>query len=1015
MIRNVVRALALACLLGLALVSQASAQNVICSTAPPNDSSNRCASTAFVHSLTPPGQYSVTCSGNISATLAAAITTASSAGYGDIHIGGGSCTAKNITVPSNIRIFLSGDTTLGVPTGSVNGDSLFNVRGDNAGVFCQGGTLAATGSNTAAGPQTVIDIRNAANNSVLNCRWQDVPFIAVNIGSASVDALVSGNVFTATSQLFPAVWVSALNLSGQVAPSNPQVINNRFVGTAVQMQAVGGLVSGNYFTSPNLGAAIISFDSRELTFGFATRGLVVTANVIDGVPITAAFDGSGIELHGTENTVTSNYIANVAVNGITLHGGSGSTVTGNTIKNCGQATANSPGIAVAATNRSINGLTVSGNTITDDQGSPTCQNGVELVNGGNAYTVSGLSVVGNVGRGLLGQFVIVRPTNANPVLGSDNTFGPNNGGSVTNTVSGVDAGIAIGSASFITTYGNLSCASIATVAGTSCFGAQAGLNSTGPRNLFLGGLAGSNMGSATDSIIIGYNAQGIDNTTNFQLNIGGAIRGNLSTQILTFPGYTGGIASLSTAGLLANTSISALVLGNGTSAPSAYAGTSCTNQFPRSLNGSGVATCASVVNADISGLIGLAHGALNLDLTATGGTSKFVRQNTLGGAMDVVRPSCADLSDAGTGCTGSTGASAVTALTGDVSATGPGSVAATLATVNANTGSWGSSTAIPNFTVDGKGRITAAGTNVVIAPAGTLTGATLAANVLASSLTSVGTLTGGATGAGFTVALGTSTVTGRLAFANLTQCAGLSLLGVTGSATADLACITGTAGQVPRINAGGTGFLFGLVPAASIVTGTSGANIPLLSGSANTWSGRNIFTSSAGTIPLQSTADATSAIGFDIAGRASDSLAIFRFVNNAVSVEGGRFSWDGGSSMLLQAGSGVALFLKANAGAATGLTIDTANAVTASVSFTSGSWVKLTPTTVGTLPTCNAGAKATISFVTDASATTFWSTAAGGGANNIKVTCDGTNWKIGALRMPTFAANDNQQVIRAAA
>lgn len=85
----------------------------------------------------------------------------------------------------------------------------------------------------------------------------------------------------------------------------------------------------------------------------------------------------------------------------------------------------------------------------------------------------------------------------------------------------------------------------------------------------------------------------------------------------------------------------------------------------------------------------------------------------------------------------------ITALTGDVTASGPGSVAATLATVNANVGSFGSSTAIPAFTVNAKGLITAASTSVVIAPAGTLSGATLNSTVVTSSLTALGTVTTG--------------------------------------------------------------------------------------------------------------------------------------------------------------------------------------------------------------------------------------------------------------------------------
>lgn len=88
-----------------------------------------------------------------------------------------------------------------------------------------------------------------------------------------------------------------------------------------------------------------------------------------------------------------------------------------------------------------------------------------------------------------------------------------------------------------------------------------------------------------------------------------------------------------------------------------------------------------------------------------------------------------------------TSGSAITALTGDATATGPGSVPITFATVNGNVGTFGSSTSIPTFTVNAKGLITAASSNVVIAPAGTLTGTTLASNVVTSSLTSVGILT----------------------------------------------------------------------------------------------------------------------------------------------------------------------------------------------------------------------------------------------------------------------------------
>lgn len=70
--------------------------------------------------------------------------------------------------------------------------------------------------------------------------------------------------------------------------------------------------------------------------------------------------------------------------------------------------------------------------------------------------------------------------------------------------------------------------------------------------------------------------------------------------------------------------LTGLALGNGTSAFSAYGGTSCTNQFPRSLNASGVATCSSVsLTADVSGVLPVANGG-------TGSSTAIILSGTTG-------------------------------------------------------------------------------------------------------------------------------------------------------------------------------------------------------------------------------------------------------------------------------------------------------------------------------------------------------------------------------------------------
>lgn len=59
------------------------------------------------------------------------------------------------------------------------------------------------------------------------------------------------------------------------------------------------------------------------------------------------------------------------------------------------------------------------------------------------------------------------------------------------------------------------------------------------------------------------------------------------------------------------------------------------------------------------------------------------------------------------------------------------------------------------------------------------------------------------------------------------------------------------------------------------------------------------------------------------------------------------------------------------------------------------SYAKTDATTVAALPAAATAGKGARSFVTDATATTFLSVVAGGGANNVPVVSDGANWLIG--------------------
>jgi hypothetical protein len=129
------------------------------------------------------------------------------------------------------------------------------------------------------------------------------------------------------------------------------------------------------------------------------------------------------------------------------------------------------------------------------------------------------------------------------------------------------------------------------------------------------------------------------------------------------------------------TTLTGLLKGTGSGAPSAYTGTSCTNQFPRSLNASGAATCSSVdATLDITGVTPAANGGTGNGFTAFTGPATTTKTFTLPNASATILTSAAAITVA----QGGTGVATLTGI-----AKGNGTSAFTAAVSGDVRGLWG--------------------------------------------------------------------------------------------------------------------------------------------------------------------------------------------------------------------------------------------------------------------------------------------------------------------------------------
>ena len=736
---------------------------------------------------------------------------------------------------SNVQVLNSGNITFSsagtanqmvITSTGVNVAGTLNAVGNaNVGNLGTGGLIVATG-NVTGGNLTTGGIVSATGN-VTGGNLTTGGVLSVT-GNANVGNLGTAGLIVATGNVTGGNLTTAgiVSATGNLTTA-AQLVSSVAVGTApivvTSTTLVPNLYTARANVADNINVTAPGTGTGYIVFANATTGNVaewtsagISSNLANNSITATTFVG---DLSATTATITTGNITTIN-SGLMQNGNSNVTIAAN--GNVSISATGSPfELVVTSTGVNVAGtLNATGNANVGNLGTAGLVVATGNVTGGNLTTGGVLSVTGNANVGNLGT--------AGLVVATGNVTGGNlTTGGVLSVTGNANVGN-LGTGGLITATGNITGGNLVTsgvlnVTGTGVSSIAGNLDMTS--NTIINLATPTNASDAATKQYVDDVAQG--------LNIHDAVAAATPTTLATI---TGGTITYNngTAGVGANlTTTGSFNLIDGVNVQTA--GTRILVKSEANLVHNGIYTWSnatvitratdynSVPEVEAGDFVFCTAGTL-YDNT---GWVQVSSPAAIGGASDFIE------------FTQFSGAGTYTAGTGLTLTGSQFSITNTAVTA----ASYGNGDRVATFTVNGQGQLTAASNTVIAANAANLTGTTLGATIVTSSLTTVGTLGSlNVTGNANTGNLGTTTAiitTGNITTINsglmqngnsnvtITANGNVTLNAVGGArviATATGANVTGTLGVSGNANVGNLGTTGAISTGTLAVTGTSNLN-----------------------------------------------------------------------------------------------------------------------------------------------------------------------------------------------